>query len=59
MKTLVIAALLAAAISPAFAQVASRSGNAVISGGDYLGADPDPNIRSSLQREAPFRNGGS
>jgi hypothetical protein len=59
MKTLVIAALLAAAISPAFAQVAARSGNAVISGSEYLGADPDPNIRSSLQREAPFRNGGS
>jgi hypothetical protein len=59
MKMLVIAGLLAAAISPAFAQVAPRSGNAVIFGGEYLGSDPDPNVRSSLQREAPFRKGGS
>lgn len=59
MKTLVIASVLVAAISPAFAQTASQSGNAVIVGGQYLGSDPDPNIRSSLQREAPFRKGGS
>jgi hypothetical protein len=59
MKTLVIASVLIAASSSAFAQTASRSGNAVIYGGQYLGSDPDPNVRSSLQREAPFRNGGS
>lgn len=59
MKALVLATLLVAAASPALAQTAPQSGNSVIVGGQYLGSDPDANIRSSLQREAPFRNGGS
>ncbi len=59
MKTVVLAALLVAAVSPAVAQTAPQSGNSVVVGGQYLGSDPDANIRSSLHREAPFRNGGS
>ena len=53
MKTLIALAVLAAAIAtPALAQQAQRGGpNAVYSGDQYLGADPDPNIR--LRSAAP------
>ena len=63
MKTFIaVAALAAAIVSPALAQTAQtaqRSGNAVIVGGQYLGTDPDVNVRFDLQREEAFRNGGS
>jgi hypothetical protein len=59
MKTLIVVAALAAAIaSPALAQTAQRSGNAVISGNQYLGTDPDANVRFELLRNQNFRNGG-
>jgi hypothetical protein len=59
MKTLFVLAAFAAAIaSPALAQTAPRSGHAVISAGQYLGADPDANVRFDLLREQNFRNGG-
>jgi hypothetical protein len=58
MKTLVaVAALIAAVASPAFAQTARPAGAAVISGNQYLGSDPDPNVRFDLRREAGTRNG--
>jgi hypothetical protein len=59
MKTLLAAAALVAAIaSPAFAQPPHRSGNDVYSGNQYLGSDPDPNVRFEIQREAGSRKGG-
>jgi hypothetical protein len=59
MKTLIaVAALVAAIASPALAQPPHQSGNAVYSGNQYLGSDPDPNVRLDLQREAGSRNGG-
>jgi hypothetical protein len=60
MKTLIALALLSAMIAtPALAQQAQRGGpNAVYSGDQYLGADPDPNIRLDLQRQQNWRNGG-
>jgi len=30
----------------------------VYQGGDYLGSDPDPQVRFDLQRESASRNGG-
>jgi hypothetical protein len=58
-KILALAALAAAIATPAFAQQAFRHGpNAVYSGQEYLGSDPDPNVRFDLRREEPWRNGG-
>ncbi|MGA7486374.1 MAG: hypothetical protein WBW74_05465 [Xanthobacteraceae bacterium] len=57
MKTLIaFAALATALISPAVAQSAPQS-NSVVVGNQYLGADPDANVRFDLQREAGTRNG--
>ncbi len=60
MKTIIaFAALAAATASPVLAQQAQRGGpNAVYSGDQYLGADPDPNVRFDLRREQNWRNGG-
>jgi hypothetical protein len=60
MKTLIAFAALATVIAtPALAQQAMRNTpNAVYSGGEYLGADPDPNIRFELRRDQNWRNGG-
>jgi hypothetical protein len=60
MKTLVaVAALVATIASPAFAQTSRQpNGTSVYSGDQYLGADPDANIRSELLREQNWRNGG-
>ena len=60
MKTLIAVAALAAVIaSPALAQTArQQSPNSVYSGDQYLGADPDANVRSELLREQNWRNGG-
>jgi hypothetical protein len=30
----------------------------VYQGGEYLGSDPDPQVRFDLQRESGWRNGG-
>ena len=53
MKTLIaFAALATVTATPALAQQAVRNApNAVYSGDQYLGADPDPNIRFELRRE--------
>ena len=82
MKTLVIAAALAAAVaSPALAQTAQRhatpqqmypsqydqtvgrteqqrstNGNTVYDNNEYLGADPDPNVRLDLRRDKEGRD---
>jgi chitodextrinase len=82
MKTLVIAAALAAAVaSPALAQTAQRraappqmypsqydqtvgrteqprstNGNTVYDNNQYLGADPDPNVRLDLRRDYEGRD---
>jgi hypothetical protein len=60
MKTLIAFAALATAIaSPAFAQLAPRHDpNAVYSGNQYLGSDPDPNVQLDLRREQNWRTGG-
>jgi hypothetical protein len=60
MKTILALAALAVAIAtPAFAQQAFRNGPySVYSGPDYLGSDPDPNIRFELRREQNWRYGG-
>jgi hypothetical protein len=60
MKTLIaVAALVAVIASPALARSPQhQSGNSVISGDQYLGSDPDANVRLDLQREAGSRNGG-
>jgi hypothetical protein len=52
------ATVIATAIaSPALAQRAprrpQRSSNDVYVGGQYVGSDPDPNIRAQLQRRQP------
>jgi hypothetical protein len=73
MKTLVIAAALAAfaAASPALAQsansneaysdgsVATTNSNDIVYEGLIVGSDPDVNIRFQLWREAPFLQGGA
>jgi hypothetical protein len=57
MKTLItVAALVAAIATPTLAQ--AQPSNAVIVGGQVLGADPDANVRFDLQRGEAFRNGG-
>ncbi len=57
MKTLIaFAALATALISPAVAQSAPQSSSVVV-GNQYLGADPDANVRFDLQRQAGTRNG--
>ena len=60
MKTLIaFAALATVTATPALAQQALRNApNAVYSGDQYLGADPDPNIRFELRREENWRYGG-
>ena len=62
MKTLIAVAALAAVISsPALARPVHhqyQSNDAVISGNQYLGSDPDANVRFDLEREAGSRNGG-
>ena len=57
MKTLIaLAALATASATPALAQQALRTTpNAVYYGDQYLGADPDPNIRFELRREENWR----
>ena len=60
MKTLILFAALATAIaSPALARTAHQTANSesVISGSQYLGSDPDANVRFDLSREAGTRNG--
>ncbi len=73
MKTLVIAAALAAfaVASPALAQstgsnhvysdgsVATTNPNDVVFEGQIIGRDPDANIRFQLWREAQFLQGGA
>jgi hypothetical protein len=65
MKTVIASLLLVVTLitSPVFARNASRNsahdqGNAVSQGGEYLGSDPDPQVRFDLQRESGSRNGG-
>jgi hypothetical protein len=65
MKTVIASLLLAVTViaSPALARNGSRNvahdqDNAVYQGGDYLGSDPDPQVRFDLQRESGSRNGG-
>ena len=54
MKTLIAVAALAAAIaSSTLAQAAP-----VYQNGQYVGSDPDANVRLDLSREAASRNGG-
>ena len=60
MKTSILFAALATAIaSPALARPANQTANseAVISGSQYLGSDPDANVRFDLSRESGTRNG--
>lgn len=54
MKTLITAFALAAILSaPALIRSApAASPNDVIVGGKYIGADPDPNVRFELRRDA-------
>ena len=57
MKTLIIFAALATAIaSPALARPAHQTANSesVISGSQYLGSDPDANVRFDLSREIRY-----
>ena len=57
MKTLIVFAALATAIaSPALARPAHKT-DGVTSGSQYLGADPDAQVRFDLQRESGTRNG--
>jgi hypothetical protein len=65
MKTVIASVLLAVTViaSPAFARDGSRNaahdrGDAVYQGGEYLGSDPDPQVRFDLQRESGSRHGG-
>ena len=61
MKTLVIFAALATAIaSPALARPAHQNDNSVsvTTGNQYLGADPDANVRFDLQRESGSHGDG-
>jgi hypothetical protein len=61
MKTLIVFAALATAIaSPALARPAhqpSHQTDSVTSGSQYLGADPDAQVRFDLERESGTRNG--
>ena len=61
MKTLIVFAALATAIaSPALARPAHHPlirPTSVTSGSQYLGADPDAQVRFDLQRESGTRNG--
>jgi hypothetical protein len=60
MKTLILFAALATAIaSPALARPAHQSDNgaSVTTGSQYLGSDPDANVRFDLSRESGTRNG--
>jgi hypothetical protein len=63
MKTLILFAALATAIaSPALARPAHQTyrapqADSVTSGNQYLGADPDANVRFDLERESGTRNG--
>ena len=59
MKTLIVFAALATAIaSPALARPAHHPDNSVMSGSQYLGSDPDPQVQFDLEREAGSRHGG-
>jgi len=65
MKTVIASLLFAVTViaTPALARNDSRNaihnqGNTVYQGGDYLGSDPDPQVRFDLQRESASRNGG-
>jgi hypothetical protein len=65
MKTVIASLLFAATVvaSPAFAQNGSPNtstgqGAAAYEGNQYLGSDPDPQVRFDLEREAASRNGG-
>jgi hypothetical protein len=65
MKTVIASLLLAATViaSPAFARSGSHSvthgqGDGAYEGTQYLGSDPDPQVRFDLEREAGSRNGG-
>jgi hypothetical protein len=60
MKTLIaFAALTVAIATPALAQQSHRGDpNAVYSGDQYLGSDPDPNVRLELRRDENWRTGG-
>jgi hypothetical protein len=65
MKSVIASLLLAVTIvaSPASARNGSRNaahdqGNVVYQGGEFLGSDPDPQVRFDLQRESGSRNGG-
>jgi hypothetical protein len=64
-KTVIASLLLAATViaSPAFARNGSHraahdQGDAVYQGNQYLGSDPDPQVRFDLEREAGSRHGG-
>jgi hypothetical protein len=60
MKTLIVLAALATAIaSPALARPAHQNDNSasVTTGSQYLGSDPDANVRFDLSRESGTRNG--
>jgi hypothetical protein len=64
MKTLIVLAALATAIaSPALARPAHHTDraphteNSVTTGNQYLGSDPDANVRFDLERESGTRNG--
>lgn len=61
MKTLIVFAALATAIaSPALARPAhhpAHQTDGVTTGSQYLGADPDAQVRFDLQRESGTRNG--
>ena len=65
MKTVIASLLLTVTVitSPAFARNGSHNaahdqGNAVYQGNQYLGSDPDPQVRFDLEREAAWRHGG-
>lgn len=61
MKTLIVLAALATAIaSPALARPAHQQNDnsaSVTTGSQYLGSDPDANVRFDLSRESGTRNG--
>ncbi len=57
MKTLITTLLLATAIAaPAFAQSTPLTNDTVIVGGQYIGQDPDSNVRLMLRRDAGSEN---
>ncbi len=47
------------AAAPAFAQAPPKPSDIVSFGGKYLGQDPDPAIRSQIQREYSLHTGGN